>query len=185
MTGPDNNGLAAQPRERGVRGEVLTLLLDTNVLMDYLIRRSPNNADAAALIGLADAEENIVLYTASLTLKDVYYLVEQLLKRDARAQGKLTDEAAAAARNTAWACIRLLLDHVLVVPIGQSEVWSACSLRHLHDDFEDDLILAAALRAEASYIVTGDKRFEHHIPQASVDTPRALELARRAVGRGQ
>ena len=164
------------------RDHVLVLLLDTNVLLDYFIRRNERNAAVVELFGLADACEGVVLCVASLTLKDMYYLLERFLKREAAAQGRASDAAAAAARTAAWACVRQVLDHVQVVSVGLDEVLEACALRRIHGDFEDDLILAAAMKAGADYLVTSDGRLERHVPEASVDVARALELARSRAG---
>ena len=46
-----------------------------------------------------------------------------------------------------------------IVPIGaESTCELAQSLRHAHNDFEDDLIIAAAQQSGATYVVTYDKK---------------------------
>ena len=164
------------------RGGALTLLLDTNVILDYFIRRNERNAATMELFGLADAREDVVLYVASLSLKDAYYLLERFLKREAATQGRVSEGVAAAAREAAWGCVKQLLGHVLVVSVGWDEVLEACALRRVHDDFEDDLVLAAAMKADADCIVTNDARFERHIPQVSLNVEQALELVKQRTG---
>ena len=41
----------------------------------------------------------------------------------------------------------------------------AQSLRHAHNDFEDDLIIAAAQQSGATYVVTYDKKLAKHFPE--------------------
>ena len=161
---------------------VLKLMLDTNVLMDYCIRRTAAYAACSELIGLASASERVMLYATALSLKDVYYLIQQYLKREARAQGPLTDALAGAARETAWECVRHLVELVQVVDVGGNEVYGAYTLRHLHPDFEDDLLLAAAMQADVGHIVTGDGQLASHAPLTCVSIEDALELVRGRAG---
>ena len=52
-----------------------------------------------------------------------------------------------------------------IVPIGAEECDLAQSLRHAHNDFEDDLIIAAAQQSGATYVVTYDKKLAKHFPE--------------------
>ena len=60
-------------------------------------------------------------------------------------------------------------------------VWLACKYRQVHDDFEDDLLIAAAQRAQADYLVTNDERLLKHAPVAALSARDAL-AALRALG---
>lgn len=46
------------------------------------------------------------------------------------------------------------------VPVGAdgSDVWIAQHLRGVHADFEDDMVLAAAMRAKPDYLITSDRQ---------------------------
>lgn len=57
----------------------------------------------------------------------------------------------------AWSGISKLKELMTIVPIGAEECELAQSLRHAHNDFEDDLIIAAAQQSGATYVVTYDK----------------------------
>ena len=46
----------------------------------------------------------------------------------------------------------------------------------LHADFEDDLIIAAALRAEADYLVTNNEGLLRHCPVAALDARDMVAL---------
>lgn len=82
----------------------LKLLVDTTVWMDYFLVRQESHREAAELVRLAFGSEDVALYVASLSLKDLSHLLESVFRRDARAAtGEVSDRAAAAARETAWA----------------------------------------------------------------------------------
>ena len=149
------------------------ILLDTNVLVDYALGREPGCAACGEIIAQA-AGANHVLYAASTSLKDAYRLVCASLKRAERiASGSVSDARGLAAREIAWACVRQLMQTLLVVPVGQSECLDAFTLRALHDDFEDDLIVAAARKIGADFLVTGDTRLQAHAPVGCL-SPRKL-----------
>ena len=107
--------------------------------------------------------------------------INQHMKAGARAAGaEVTPAVAAAAREPAWACVRFVLDASLVVPVGRDEVLRAFALRPVHDDLEDGLLLGAASRAGADYVVTHDRELARRSPVPCVDVVRAAELAREA-----
>lgn len=86
---------------------ILKLLIDTNVWMDYFSGRSDRTADVVRLFEIADVSEQIALFASSLSVKDVSYLVSAAIKRECRRKnGSLSDNAIAAADETAWACVR-------------------------------------------------------------------------------
>ena len=161
----------------------LKLLVDTNVWMDYFLVRQEPHREAAELVRLAFGSEDVVLYAASLSLKDLAYLLENVFRRDVReSAGDVSPQAAAAARETAWGCVRAVVDRALVVPVGHAEVLQAFTLRSAHDDFEDDLLLGAAYRADADYVVTADAALTRRSPVPCVNAARAVELIRERRG---
>ncbi len=157
----------------------LKLLVDTNVWMDYFLVRQEPHREAVELVRLAVGSEDVVLYAASLSLKDLAYLLENMFRRDVReSAGDVSPQAAAAARETAWGCVRVVVDKALVGPVGHAEVLQALTLRPAHDDFEDDLLLGAAYRADVDYVVTGDAALARRSPVPCVNASRAVELIR-------
>ena len=52
----------------------------------------------------------------------------------------------------------------------------ACLLRSNFDDFEDNLIIAAAETAKADYVVTSDRLFLQALPEACITPDRAAAL---------
>lgn len=49
----------------------------------------------------------------------------------------------------------------------------ASKQRQLHSDYEDDLIIAAAMRAEADLLVTNDVKLCSHAPVAAMSVENA------------
>ena len=113
-------------------------LLDTNVLLDLLLNRSPWAADAARLW---DAHRNgqIRALVAAFSLPTIFYIV--------RKQGGL-----AAARTAVQACLTTLD----IASTDQSTLRAAHALGGT--DFEDDLQIARAIQAGVDAIVTRDPR---------------------------
>ena len=57
-----------------------------------------------------------------------------------RCDGELKPEAAAAACEVAWGCVRNMLDRAIVIPVGQAEILQAFTYKRIHDDLEDDIV---------------------------------------------
>ena len=64
---------------------------------------------------------------------------------------------AIAIQEIAWSCIDNLDEIATAVGVDQSDIWLARKYRTFNSDFEDNLILAAAKRASADFIVTSDQ----------------------------
>lgn len=59
------------------------------------------------------------------------------------------------------------------VPCDLSDIWMASKQRKLHSDYEDDLIIAAAMRAKADLLVTNDVKLCSHAPVAAMSVEDA------------
>ena len=144
---------------------VLKLLIDTNVWMDYFSGRSDRTANVAHLIEIADASERIA------------YLVSAAIKQECRRKtGSLSDNAIAAADETAWACVRQMRELALIAPVGADEVFDSFVFKYHHNDFEDDLMLGVANRIDADYVVTEDKNLIKHTNGVCINVQQALRL---------
>ena len=136
----------------------LKLLVDTNVWIDYFLERRPEAHEAAMGFMAEATAADAVLHTSSATMPDLFFLLCQETKRYLREHGKPVDELfAAAVRESAWSSVRNVMELSMIVPVGQNEALRAMTYRDLHDDFEDDLLLAAAARVDADYVVTSDR----------------------------
>ena len=152
----------------------LSLMLDTNCWLDYYIPNRPRGAQTRELIRYAFVHDIKLLYPAAIA-KDVYYLIDLETKRFIRsAQGKLTQNAAALASEAAWSAVNHMRENAFAASIGQADVWYAAKLRSVHEDFEDNLVLAAAERVRATYLVTSDEQLLRHATVAALTPEKAL-----------
>lgn len=153
-----------------------SLLIDTNVWIDHFLAERPKHDEATSLVQFAYEHEYPLLYPAAIT-KDVFYLVANAFKRDMRsATGKLTRHESAAATETAWGCVNSMRELGTAVGADESDLWMACKLQSVHDDLEDNLAIAAAERANATYLVTNDEALIKHAPVAALTPGNALAL---------
>jgi len=113
-------------------------LLDTSVLLDLLLNRSPWAADAVVLWD-AHRQSQIRVLAAAFSLPTIFYIV--------RKQGGVS-----AARTAVQACLTTLD----IAPVDQATLLAAQALAGV--DFEDDLQIACALQAGVNAIVTRDPR---------------------------
>ena len=59
------------------------------------------------------------------------------------------------------------------VPCDLSDIWMASKQRELHNDYEDDLIIAAAMRVKTDLLVTNDTKLCSHAPVAAMSVENA------------
>ena len=151
-------------------------LVDSNVWLDAFVDRSRSHDAAASFLKKARLR-NIPLFTAIEVTKDVYYLVSLELKRMQRAQtGTVTEPFANAVREAAWSCVSTMRRQSTIVAADMSDMVEAITLRADHDDYEDNLVVAAAMRAGATHIVSSDRQLQAHSPIACIGIDEALEL---------
>ena len=156
-----------------------TLLIDTNVWVDYYLGCRPRSAAAYELLECANAHDCALAYAAT-SAKDLFFLLASDYKIAYRKThgGKLTQSAAQAASAAAWAAVNHLSEIAAAVCCDQSDIWIARKQRGLHNDFEDNLVIAAAMRAKALCLVTNDEQLLRHCPVAALDAPDAITLVK-------
>lgn len=151
-----------------------SLLLDTNVWVDFFIDRNLNHDHARKLVKAARAK-GVPLFTSIETTKDVFFIVALELKRAQREASRVvTDEFANAVNETAWSCLGSMRRQSTVIGADHSDMIEAMTLRHAHGDYEDNLIVAAAMRAKASHIVSSDEQLRKHSPIPCISVEEAL-----------
>lgn len=155
-----------------------SLVVDTCVWVDNYLGTRPGSGEARSLLDAAIRLDIDLLY-AITSAKDVYYLVAQVLKREQAREGvPLTPSLVAANKETAWACVENMEHNATAVGLDASDVWLAHKFKPVHDDFEDNLVVAAARRAKADYLVTNDERLLRHSPVAALSPRDMLALLR-------
>ena len=158
------------PDERPAQSPIL--LLDTNVWLDLCLPTRPNVEASRELVAYAEAHCISMAYAAQASL-DVYQRVMVDNKRWVRASGELTQEWAVAIKRMAWDCVNRMQELATAVPVDSSDIWLACKYRDYHDDYEDDLVLAACRRVKADYLVTNDRSLLTH-STICAKTPRQM-----------
>lgn len=137
--------------------KVRSVLLDTNVWLDYYLGYRAGNSDASRLISLL-LEKEIPIYYSSLSLKDVFYSIASCLKADVRESGEtLSLGRAQAIREIAWGCADNMSWMGFAAPMNESQVRRAMMLKGLHSDLEDDLVLSCLETDGIDSFVTSDK----------------------------
>ena len=134
------------------------LLMDTNVWLDRFLPNRPGFVVAKELIDLCIEQDVTILYPLR-ALNDVFWQVQASNKKWVReGKGDRIEAYAKAINSFAWDCIDSMVEVGTPVGVDVGDVWLARHMRDIHSDFEDDMVLAAAERAHASYLVTSDRK---------------------------
>ena len=153
------------------------LLLDTNIWLDYYMAERPFHDAAFSLVDCA-LSSGVELVFAITSPKDLFYQIGAGLKRAVRASkgGKLAEDSAIACNEIAWGCISNLDQIATGVGMDVSDLRHAIHDKKIHRDFEDNLIMAAARRARADYLVTNDKLLLRHSDVPALSAEDTLSL---------
>ena len=135
----------------------MTVLLDTNIIMDALQERQPFDIQAKEILKHGQDGELTCLFTANAAT-DIFYLYSRA--RDVKA---------------AKVALEFLLEQYGVISVTHEDCVNALSIPI--DDFEDALAVACAQKANVDYIVTRDDKLLACDLAGSVVTPvKLLEL---------
>ncbi|MCM8901608.1 PIN domain-containing protein [Caldicoprobacter algeriensis] len=125
----------------------MKILIDTNVILDVILQRSP--FDTASYKVLKSAEEKIIeAYIASFAVTDLYYFISKNLGND---------KAALA--------IKALLSIVKLIGITNKDVEKALRNPSI-EDLEDALQAQCARKVKADYIITRDDKLKKLVSNA-------------------
>ncbi len=109
-------------------------LLDTNVILDVLLDRTPWSTDAVTLWqAKLDGQFGACVTATSIT--DIFYITRRY-----------------AGLEKAWQAVHTSLDQLSVIPVGIDELRLATTLGG--NDFEDNLQIACAINRQLDLIVT-------------------------------
>ena len=143
-------------RGRETEETTVTMLIDTNVLLDVILDRGPWAEDATTLLDKI-AKRKARGYVAGHAVTTVYYLVE-------RASG----------RSAATTAVSDLLEVLTVVPLERADFQRALSLGLR--DYEDGVQVAACLKAGARFLVTRNERDFKNAPVTLRSSAEVLAL---------
>jgi predicted nucleic acid-binding protein len=128
------------------------VLLDTNVVLDFALKREPFYRDAQTIVGKV-ANGDIQGYITASTATDIFYILQ-------RANGKVF------ARNT-FSNLVIILD---ILPVYKEDVHAALHLEW--DDFEDAIQAQIAVRNDMDAIITRNASDFQKIKKIKILTPK-------------
>lgn len=114
----------------------MKILIDTNVLVDYLADRSPFADHSEQVLALCESGEVTGLVTAN-AITDIYYVVRKV-----------------AGREKTLEALRTLCSILDIAGVGKTDILNAMELDM--PDYEDALAAQCAKRVKADCIVTRD-----------------------------
>jgi len=117
----------------------MTVILDTNIIMDALQERQPFDAEAKEILLRAQNAEFTCYFTAN-TATDIFYLYRRA--RDLKSARQVLD---------------FLLATYKIVSVTHEDCVNAMAVPI--EDFEDALVSACAKKVEADYIISRDEEF--------------------------
>ena len=132
----------------------MRVLLDTNVVLDVLLKRDPWLKEAQAL-WQANDDGRLVGYISASTLTDIFYVARKLAGLD-----------------TARRAVRICLDAFEICPIDRSTLELAAALSGA--DFEGNLQMACAAQSVLDAIVTRDAEGFRHSTVPALTPAEAL-----------
>ena len=119
----------------------MEILIDTNVILDALLKRSPFAEDAYSILKLAD-EKKINAHIAAFAITDIYYFISKNLNHDDRLKA-----------------IKALFNIMNVVSVTKQDIQKAMSFSEFAD-LEDALQLQSLKKIKGNYIITRDLGFQ-------------------------
>lgn len=125
----------------------MKLLIDTNIILDFLQKREPYYEDASAIFQLSVDNEVIECVTAS-SITDIYYLINKEFKDVKKTKERIQD----------------LLELITILDVTNKDIQDA--IRSEWKDFEDSLQYIVALHNSVDAIISRNTKdfFESSIP---------------------
>ena len=132
---------------------MIRVLLDTNIIIDFLNDRQPFSLHAADIFRQG-RKKSIELFTSSHSFATPHYIMKKLLP-EKELRSALTK----------------LNQHIQILPVTEKEIQHALSSNH--QDFEDSIQIFTALNGNIDYIVTRNIKDFQKSP-VKVNTPDQL-----------
>lgn len=133
----------------------MLVLLDTNILLDSVLQRSPWHADADAILQAAGCGQ-VTCAAASLSVATVFYVSRKSV-----------------GNATARAAVRKCLGSLNILTIDRQVLLNADALPG--NDFEDNILIAAAAAAGLDAIITRNTPDFAHSPVPAWEPAHLLQ----------
>ena len=135
----------------------MKILLDTNVVIDILLKRQPYYEDAV-LISILLEKDILEGYISASAITDIYYIINKEFKDREKSLGKIKD----------------ILRIVYVASVNEFNIYEAIDSNW--DDFEDALQYIVGKEIDVDYIVTRNtKDYEKSIVKI-IEPNRLLDV---------
>ncbi|MAY82516.1 MAG: PIN domain nuclease [Flavobacteriales bacterium] len=112
-----------------------TLYLDTNILLDYLLKRAPFHKEVAQIISISLKNENISIWASSHGFATAYYFIKKFSSHEIAIEK-----------------LRLLRSMISISDVDQGNI--DMSLYSNFPDFEDAVQYFSALSVGADFIIS-------------------------------
>jgi len=134
----------------------MTALIDTNVMLDFLLTRNQFAQDACNCIERIKSAKGKAYITAS-TITDIYYITRRALKD----------------HDAAKAIISKILNSFQIASVSKADCMRALEVET--NDYEDALVFVCAERIKADYIITRNNKHFSASPVKAVTPVQFLE----------
>ena len=129
---------------------MLKVLLDTNILLDVILKRDPWMEYGKSILEAGRDGRRMEAYVASLSLKDVYFVSTKILGEP-----------------QARAFLQFIMESCQVLAVGARTC--AAALAGPEPDFEDGLVAAATLEGGMDAIISRDTAAFGNLPIPKID----------------
>jgi predicted nucleic acid-binding protein len=134
----------------------MKVLIDTNIVLDLLLDRSPHSEYAAKLFALVETGE-VTGYVCATAVTTVHYLAcKDSGKRKAKSH------------------LSKLLSLVEIAPVGRAVLESA--MKSKISDYEDAVVCEAALLVDADAVITRDRKHFKNAPLPVYSSQEIVKL---------
>ena len=143
----------------------MRLLVDTNVVLDFLLQRK-GAEEARQVFLLAEKTEEIEFVSAT-AITDVFYLVNKALK-EAEANSKRRKRTKRSISLLAQSYVESLMTFIQILPVEEADI--KCALQLKWEDFEDAVQYSIALHHGLDGIITRNKS-DYEVSKIPIFTP--------------
>jgi len=133
----------------------MTVVLDTNIIMDALQERQPFDIEAKEILKRSQGGKEFTSLLTANAAADIFYLYRK--SHDIK---------------SAKAALTFLIDNYGVVTVAQDDCKVA--LTQPIEDFEDALLVVCAQKSGANYIITRDEKLLKANSPVEVVSPRGF-----------
>ena len=133
----------------------MTVFLDSNIILDILLKTQDLYDESKAVLSLTDKHPEIDFFISASSITDIFYIVNKQLKDEEKVKHYLTN----------------LLEIISIAGIDETCIKNA--LNSSWKDFEDAVQHESAIQIRADYIVTRNIK-DYKSSSVEVITPSAF-----------